>query len=425
MREVKIGCIGKTLKHSFSKQLHHYLSPDFEYSLWELPDKQSFDSFMIKKDFSGINVTIPYKKDVISYLDGLTETAEKIGAVNTVYIKDGKWFGDNTDYIGMKSLINRNNIDIFGKKVLILGTGGTSETALYVCRDMGAKAVKRVSRTPCDKDKNIITYETAYKEYSDADVIINSTPVGMYPNIYSTPVDISEFPNLSGVVDCIYNPIRTNLILDAQEKNIKTASGLYMLIKQGAAASEIFLNRQYEEDTVNRILKQTLMKNDNIVLIGMPGCGKTTIAKKLSEKYNKKLIDTDELLCQKFKTSIKEYFDNHSELEFRREESDLICNTLSKETDCVIATGGGSVLNRDNVRALKRNGKLIYISKSVDYLVFSDSRPLSSNREMLENLYKARLPIYTEAADITVLADGMNLSEAVNSISKKYEEMYE
>ena len=287
---MKYGLIGEKLPHSFSKIIHAKIA-DYDYELKELK-KSELEEFMLAKDFCAVNVTIPYKKEVMKYLDNISHSAKKIGAVNTVVNKNGALFGYNTDYLGLKSLIEKKGVDLKGKTVLILGSGGTSLTALGVCEDMGAKEVLRVSR---NKKGNCITYSDL-SEYYHADVIINTTPVGMYPDTDKTPLDISSFKKLEAVFDVIYNPLRTNLVLSAQNIGVKAEGGLYMLVAQAVYASEYFLDKKYDEKLIDKIYSSLLCERENIVLSGMPGSGKSTVGKMLANDLNKAFIDTDEEL---------------------------------------------------------------------------------------------------------------------------------
>ena len=266
------GCIGKKLTHSFSKEIHAKLA-DYDYELIELTEEE-IAPFFEKRAFAAINVTIPYKQTVIPYLDSISPVAQRIGAVNTIVNKDGKLYGYNTDYYGMKALVERVGIDLNGRKVLILGTGGTSKTAQVLAADLGAGEVLTVSRK---KTEAYITYEEAVCDHSDAQVIINTTPSGMYPNCEDKPIDIANFPKLEGVIDAVYNPLRTNLVLDAQERGIKAEGGLYMLVMQAVVAVEHFLDTAIPKETADRVFASIYASKENIVLTGMPGSGKSTV----------------------------------------------------------------------------------------------------------------------------------------------------
>ena len=287
----RYGCIGKRLTHSFSREIHERLA-DYKYDLIELCEEE-LAPFLEKRDFEAINVTIPYKQAVIPYLDSVSDVARRIGAVNTVVNQDGRLCGYNTDYYGMRALIERLGLVLEGKKVLVLGTGGTSRTACAVASDLGASEIITVSRR---KTEEHVSYEEASTLHPDARIIINTTPSGMYPDCESAPIDISAFDGLEGVIDAVYNPLCTNLVLDARERGVKAEGGLYMLVGQAVKASEIFLGNSYPKETVDDIFSKIKREKENIVLIGMPASGKSTVGKILAERLNRELIDTDELL---------------------------------------------------------------------------------------------------------------------------------
>ena len=393
---MEYGLIGEKLGHSFSKTVHSKLT-DYNYELKEIK-KEEFDFFMQKKDFKAINVTIPYKQDVIKYLDFISENAKKIGAVNTIVNKNGKLYGYNTDYLGLVALIKHNKMELQGKKVLILGSGGTSKTAKTVAEDLGAREVYRVSR----KDSNrTITYNDAYKNHTDAQVIINTTPCGMYPNIDTCAIDISKFNNLDTVIDVVYNPLSTYLVVEAKKLGIKASGGIYMLVAQAAFAAEHFISKSFPESEINKIVNEIVKEKQNIVLIGMPGCGKSTIGKQLAKDLNKDFVDTDEEIINREGISISEIFSLKGETEFRKIESDVI-REISSRQGLVIATGGGAILNSKNIDLLKENGIILFLDRDINDIVATDDRPLSSNREDLEKRYNERYPIYLQSADFRI-----------------------
>ncbi len=410
----KYGCIGKKLTHSFSKEIHAKLA-DYDYELIELSE-EAIKPFFEKKEFAAINVTIPYKEAVIPYLDFVSDVAGRIGAVNTVVNKNGKLYGYNTDYYGMKALTQKIGIDLQGKKVLILGTGGTSKTAQVLAKDMGAAAVYVVSRS---RKENCITYEEAIKEQRDADVIINTTPAGMYPDCDSRPIDISAFASLKGVVDAVYNPLTTNLVSDAKKKGIKAESGLYMLVMQAAFAVEKFLDTQIPKETADEIFRTVLASKENIVLTGMPGSGKSTIGKLLTID-GFEFVDTDAEIEKRCGCSIKELISAKGEKYFRELESEVICDVSSKGSR-IISTGGGAVLREENVNRLKRNGKVFFINADIKRLRITDDRPLSDTYEKLEKLYDERLGIYRSAADVIVPDLDTPEAEAEYILTKRLE----
>lgn len=391
----KYGCIGKKLTHSFSKEIHAKLA-DYEYELTELTEDE-IEAFFKKKDFNAINVTIPYKQTVIPYLDSMSDVAKRIGAVNTIVNKNGSLHGYNTDYYGMKALIERIGVSLKNKKVLILGTGGTSKTARVLAEDMDASEVLNVSRS---KSGNYITYEDALKEHSDADVIINTTPSGMYPDCDSQPIDISVFRNLEGIVDAVYNPLRTNLVLNAKAKGIKAEGGLYMLVMQAVIAVGKFLDKEIPKAVADNVFTQILASKENIVLTGMPGSGKSTVGKLLKiDGFS--FVDTDEEIEKRCGCSIKELIDRKGEKYFRDLETAVIKDISSKGCQ-IISTGGGAILREENVNALKRNGKLFFINADFERLCPTDNRPLSDTADKLKKLYDERIDIYKSTADVIV-----------------------
>lgn len=409
---MKYGLIGEHLTHSYSCEIHAQIA-DYEYELHELAPSE-LGGFLTKREFNAINVTIPYKQDVIPYLDGISDTAKRIGAVNTIVNRGGKLYGDNTDFAGMLALAKHIGVDMKGKKVLILGTGGASKTGHALAEYMGAESVYYVSRS----GKNgSITYEQAVSEHSDAQVIINATPVGMFPKQGGRPIDISAFPKLEGVLDAIYNPLRTNLILDAQERGIPAEGGLYMLSAQAVHAAAVFQDIPLDESLVDKAFKSVKNDKQNIVLIGMPSSGKTTVGRILAEKCGKELADTDEYIVKKIGMPIADFFAKHGEAEFRKIEKETVAG-LASTGGKIIATGGGAVLDAENVRALKQNGVLVFLDRRPENLIATDDRPLSSRRSALEKLYAERYDIYCAAAEVHIDANTTPGAEA-DSILKE------
>ncbi len=392
---MQYGCIGEKLGHSFSKLIHESLT-DYTYELCELSPDEVAD-FLRKREFKAINVTIPYKQTVMEYLDKIDTVAQSIGAVNTIVNRDGKLYGYNTDFFGMKSLIERENITLTGKKVLILGSGGTSKTAVAVAQHLGAAIVCRVSRTA---KEDSIDYQRAKIEYADADIIINTTPVGMFPNIFGAAVDMSDFPK-AVVVDAVYNPLRSSLVLEARHG----VGGLYMLVAQAAKAVEYFLSCTVPLSQTERVYRELLLQKENIVLIGMPSCGKSTVGRILADRLGRALIDTDALIAKKAGCSIPEIFEKQGESAFRDMESEVIAQ-IAAQQGSIISVGGGAILRAQNVQNLRRNGRLCFIDRPLDELTATADRPLSSDREMMEKRYRERYDIYCAAADIRVWTAG-------------------
>ena len=409
---MNFGLIGKTLSHSYSAEIHKSIG-DYDYELLEIPENE-LSAFFKKRDFRGINVTIPYKEAVMPFLDEISDTAKKIGAVNTVINSNGRLIGYNTDFYGMLSLIKHAGIDISGKKVLILGTGGTSKTAFAVAEHLGAREIIFVSRT---KKANAVTFGEAYALHNDAQIILNTTPLGMFPNSDGTPINIDAFNSLEGVTDAVYNPLRTNLVLDAKEKGIKAEGGLYMLSAQAVYASSLFTGVAADGKLIESAYASVKKQKENIVLTGMPSSGKTTVGKILSKALKREFFDSDTEIENKTGISIPEFFKKYGEAKFREEEKAVIAG-LSEKSGCVIATGGGAVLDTKNVRALKRNGKVIFLNRPLALLTPTSNRPLSSERASLEKLFGERYSIYKSAADIELIAD-RRLEDACEEILKE------
>ena len=393
---MQYGCIGEHLTHSFSKEIHGLLT-DYLYELKEVPMGQ-LDDFMKERDFKAINVTIPYKQDVIPHLSYIDPTARQIGAVNTIVNRDGQLYGYNTDFGGMKDLILRTGIPMQGKKVLILGTGGTSKTAMAVCEAMGAAQVYRVSRR---KKPGVLTYEEVAKDHLDAQVLINTTPMGMFSREAGMSIDPELFSNLCGAVDAVYNPLRTEFIRKAQKMGVPAAGGLYMLVRQAVLASEIFLDCKYPPKLTEEVYQKIKAGKENIVLTGMPGSGKSTVGKLLAQKLNRPFVDTDALITEKTGNAPAQIITQQGESAFRDIESQVILE-LSAQNALVIATGGGAVLRPENIDALRANGKLFLLDRSVEQLLPTDDRPLSSTKEAILQRYHERYSIYVSTADAVI-----------------------
>lgn len=392
---MQYGCIGEHLAHSFSKEIHNKIA-DYNYELCEIA-RENLDDFMKEKNFKAINVTIPYKEAVIPYLYYIDDSAKEIGAVNTIVNKDGKLYGYNTDFMGMSVLAYKTGLDFKDKKVLVLGTGGTSKTATAVAKSKGAKEVIKVSR------KNGVTYEDAKKLHSDAKIIINTTPCGMFPDNYSSPIDLDDFPLVEGVLDAVYNPIVTKLVASALNKGIKASSGLYMLVAQAVFASEKFVDTKYDAEIINKVYNEILKEKRNIVLTGMPGCGKSTVGKILAEMTNKNFVDTDDLIIKEH-GSITEIFEKYGEKTFRDFETDAV-KEASKSNSQIIATGGGAILKDENVDALKSNGIVFFIDRPLESLIPTDDRPLAKDKDAIIKRYNERYEKYLSSAHVVIKAD--------------------
>lgn len=401
------GLLGEHLPHSFSPQIHSALG-NRNYNLFEVAP-ENLDIFMKEHNFKGINVTIPYKKDVISYLDVISPEAEKIGAVNTVKVVDGKLYGDNTDYFGFKYMVEKSGVVIHNKKALVLGSGGASLTVQAVLRDMNAREIVVLSRNGDDN------YVNMYIKHTDAEIIVNTTPVGMYPDNLNTLVDLDRFPNLSGVLDVVYNPLKTRLILDAEQRNIPCSAGLSMLVAQAKKAHEIFFDTMVENDVCEQIEHSLTLQMCNVVLIGMAGCGKSTIGKRLSELLRKDLVDTDEMIVNTENKPIPEIFAEKGEDYFRWCEN-VAVNIAGREKSQIIATGGGVIVRPENYNPLKQNGIIVFINRDADLLP-TNGRPLSQMHGV-KALYEKRMPLYRQFADIEVDGNG-TVEEVANRIVKE------
>ena len=412
---MKCGCIGKKLTHSFSKEIHAMLA-DYSYELMELTEEQ-IPVFFAQKDFDAINVTIPYKQTVIPYLDCVSDVARKIGAVNTIVNRNGRLLGYNTDYYGMKALLEKAGVCVNGKKVLILGTGGTSKTARVLTQDLGAADILLVSRRTSE---NTVTYAKAVQYHADAQVIINTTPCGMYPDCDAAPIDLAAFPALEGVIDAVYNPLCTNLILQARSRGVKAEGGLYMLVMQAVVAVEKFLDKTIDKTEADRVFAQILAAKENIVLIGMPGSGKSTVGRLLNVP-GFDFIDTDAEIEKRCGCSIRQLIEEKGEKYFRDLESAVISD-VSSAGQRIIATGGGAVLREENVRCLRRNGKLYFINADLGRLRATGDRPLANTEEKIKNLFAQRSPIYHAAADV-IVPDMPTAREEADYILRKRAEL--
>ena len=403
---MKYGLIGEKLGHSFSKIIHEKIA-DYNYELKEI-SRENLDSFMIEKDFSCINVTIPYKETVMPYLDYIDSAAERMGAVNTIVNRDGKLYGYNTDFYGMKLMIEKNGFDLKNSKVLILGSGGTAKTSKAVSEALGAREIITVSRS------GEVNYDNVVTLHSDADFIINTTPCGMYPDNDGYAIDPALFPCLKGIIDAVYNPLKTTLIQKGEELRIKGVTGLYMLVAQAVLAYEKFMDKSLDTEKItDEIYSEIIREKQNIVLIGMPGSGKSTIGKELAEKLGRCFIDTDDIITEKHGV-IGDIFASKGEEYFRDIETQAVKET-AKKSGIVIATGGGAILRTENVTALKQNGVIFFLNRPLEDIVPTSDRPLSSDAESLRKRFEERYPVYKATGDFEIAING-NIENAVNKI---------
>lgn len=395
---MEYGCIGKKLGHSFSQLIHERLA-DYAYELCEVPEEE-LEVFMRRADFKAINVTIPYKERVIPFLDEISDTAREIGAVNTVVRREGRLYGYNTDLAGMTALFRRRGLSFAGEKVLVLGSGGTSKTAVCAAKRMGAAQVVRVSRTARE---DAVTYAQAKERHGDARLLINTTPCGMYPAIGEAAVELADYPRLTGVVDAVYNPLRSALIVEAQRRGLNAEGGLYMLVAQAAYAAERFVGRAVSEEEIETIYADLAAQKRNLVLIGMPGSGKTTLGRMAAKRLGKAFFDSDAELTRQTGHTPAQLIEQAGEAEFRRLEAQVIAR-LAAEQGAVIATGGGVILNEENMRLLRENGLLVFVDRPLEHLAVTADRPLSATRELLRRRYEERYVRYCQAADVTLRA---------------------
>lgn len=387
------GLLGRTLHHSYSPQIHSYLA-DYPYSLFEV-EPDHLEEFFKNIPFTGLNVTIPYKKAVVPYCAKLSPIAQKIGSVNTlVWNKDGSLIGHNTDYFGFLSTLQKTQLNVNDKKVLVLGTGGASVTAVAVLSEMGADVVT-ISRSGENNYNNL-------DKHSDAALIVNATPVGMYPYTQNSPLSLEGFPNLEGVIDLIYNPARTALLQQAESRGIVAENGLYMLVSQAKESAEWFTGTAISDDKIRQIYNTLSNRMQNTILVGMPGCGKTTIGKLLAQLENKTFIDADTYLTEKFGKSIPTIFEEHGEDYFRQLETQVLTE-LGMRSGLVIATGGGCVTRPENYSLLHQNGKIIWLKRDIRELA-TDGRPLSATGN-LQSMYNIRKPLYQKFSDHSVQND--------------------
>lgn len=394
--------------HSFSPQIHACLG-DYEYKLFEVAPEDLGD-FLRSGSFEGLNVTIPYKKAVMPYLAEISENAKAIGSVNTITVlPNGTLRGDNTDYDGFLYLVRRSGIAVNGKKALVLGTGGASLPVKKVLSDLGAREIISISRTGENNYQNL-------EKHFDADLIVNTTPVGMYPNNLQSPLSLDGFTQLSGVLDIVYNPQKTQLILDAEQRGIPAFSGLTMLVAQAKRAAELFLNTNIDDRKNDEIYETLSRQMKNIVLVGMPGCGKSTVGKALAKRLSRPFFDADQEIVKRAGKSIPEIFQTEGEAGFRQIETEVLFD-LCRQSGAVIATGGGAVTVPKNHDILRQNSLVVFINRDIAVLPTA-GRPLSEQNDLHEMFCK-RLPLYRAVCDYEVDGNGK-----IQTVTDRVTEVY-
>ncbi len=390
MGEKIYGLLGRTLGHSWSVPIHEALGCT-GYRLIEL-EPEALGDFLKREDIGGLNVTIPYKRDVMAFCDVIDSAAEAIGSVNTLVRRGGKLYGYNTDIDGFRYMLRRADISLEGKKVLVLGSGGASLTARAAAKQGGAREVVTISRSGPDNYENL-------ERHADAEVLINATPVGMWPKLEGQPVDLRRLPKLETAADVVYNPGRTNLLLQAEEFGLRRTGGLPMLVHQAKRAEELFFDRDIPDGETERIIGGLWRDMTNIVLVGMPGCGKTTVGQALAKLSGKPFVDLDGEIVKRAGKPIPEIFASEGEGAFRALEHEVLTETCAKSGQ-VIATGGGAVLRSENRAAMRRTGRVYLLRRRLEALP-TEGRPLSQ-AESLEEMYRVRKPMYAAAADVVI-----------------------
>ena len=390
---MQCGLLGRKLGHSYSPQIHSHLA-SYEYTLFE-KEPEELEDFLKNGSFTGLNVTIPYKKNVIPFLDELSPTAKRLGAVNTIVRReDGSLIGHNTDYFGFCSMVGRSGLAVAGKKVLVLGSGGASNTAVAALEEMGAQVVV-ISRSGENNYDNLHLN-------ADAAVIVNTTPVGMYPKTGVSPISLERFQKLEGVLDVVYNPARTQLLLDAESRGLIAMNGLWMLVAQAKESAEWFAGVQIPDGKIAQIHGLLRAQMENTVLIGMPGCGKTTVGQALATMQGKRFVDADAVLEERVGRKITDIIPTDGEEAFRQMETDTLAE-LGKQSGLVIATGGGCVTRERNYPLLHQNGTILWLTRELDKLP-THGRPLSQTGK-LQQMYAVREPMYRRFADAVISND--------------------
>lgn len=408
---MKYGLIGKPLRHSYSREIHRLIA-DYDYELKELDENEVAPFCKTRIQRNQRHDTLQTNRDALSRFYLRRRKKHRRGEHDRQ--RRRKTLRIQHRFCGYRALIEKNGISVKGKKVLVFGTGGTSKTACAVCSALGAREIHKVSRS---KKDGAITYDTAREQHSDAEIIVNATPSGMYPYVDGEPMDISCFDRLQAVVDAIYNPLCTNLVLDAREKGAVGVGGLYMLVAQAVYASALFLNKDVDKSVTEKAYEKIVAQKRNVVLIGMPSSGKTTVVKRLAELTGREFVDTDEEIVKRIGTSIADFFEKNGEEAFRKIESEVL-SEYAKRAGIIVATGGGAVLKKENVRAIKRNSVAVFLDRPLDLLVATSDRPLASDKDKVKKLFERRYDIYKSVADEIVDGSG-DIDEVANQIRRK------
>ena len=404
----KYGLLGRKLGHSWSPQIHTLLC-GYEYGLHEV-EPEDLGAFLSTTDLAGMNVTIPYKKDVVPFCAELSPAAKAIGSVNTLVRRPGGWYGDNTDYAGFVAMTEQCGISVKGRKALVFGTGGASLAVLAALRDLGAEPIVSISRSGPDNYQNLA-------RHADAEILVNTTPLGMYPNTGVSPVELRDFPACKAVLDVVYNPLRTKLLLDAEALGIPHAGGLTMLVAQARRSAEQFADVSIADSRVTEIVNTLAGQMENIVLIGMPGCGKSAVGRRLAPVIGRPFIDADDVLEQNAGMTIPEIFAAEGEEGFRRRETETLAE-LGKRSGIILATGGGCVTRAENYPLLHQNGRIFWIQRDINNLP-TEGRPLSQ-QNALSDLYERRRDLYAAFADHIIVSDE-NFAHSMEKIMEAFQ----
>ena len=403
MENERFGLLGRKLGHSWSPQIHAALA-GYEYRLYEA-EPEDLDRFLNTTDLAGMNVTIPYKKDVVPYCAALSDAARRIGSVNTLVRRADGWYGDNTDYTGFRYIVERSGVDVRGKKTLVFGTGGASLAVKAALVDLGAEPVVSVSRTGENNYGNL-------DRHRDARILVNATPLGMYPDTGAAPVSVADFPACQGVFDVVYNPQRTAFLMDAERHGIPHAGGLGMLVAQAWRSAEQFAGHDIPKSKIEEIMSTLSRQMSNVVLIGMPGCGKSAVGAALAKALDRPFLDADTEIEKAAGCSIPAIFAREGEAGFRKRETAVLAR-LGKGSGAVLATGGGCVTREENYPLLRQNGVIVWLKRDLSKLP-SAGRPLSQQNSA-GTLYAQRREKYAAFADIEVDNNG-SLADTVSQI---------